>query len=76
LSLGNIDRSFDHIASVKLLSRELAPPSVQEHLAAIFVQFNWLFTGQLVRLNSAPGVRARVEVRVSQRFEAKWTISP
>ena len=44
-------------AYVELLGRELAAPSVKQHLAAIRVLFDWLVTGQVVRLNPAAAVR-------------------
>ncbi len=46
-------------AYVELLGRELAAPSVKQHLAAIRVLFDWLVTGQVVRFNPAAAVRGR-----------------
>ncbi len=47
-----------HLAAyVELLGRELAAPSVKQHLAAIRVLFDWLVTGQVVRFNPAAAVR-------------------
>jgi site-specific recombinase XerD len=47
-----------HLAAyVELLGRELAAPSVKQHLAAIRVLFDWLVTGQVVRFNPATAVR-------------------
>ncbi len=47
-----------HLAAyVQLLGRELAAPSVKQHLAAIRVLFDWLVVGQVVRLNPAAAVR-------------------
>ena len=47
-----------HLAAyVELLGRELAAPSVKQHLAAIRVLFDWLVVGQVVRFNPASAVR-------------------
>jgi integrase/recombinase XerD len=47
-----------HLAAyVEQLGRELAAPSVKQHLAAIRVLFDWLVTGQVVRFNPATAVR-------------------
>ena len=44
-------------AYVEGLGRELAAPSVKQHLAAIRMLFDWLVTGQIVEHNPASSVR-------------------
>ncbi len=47
-----------HVAAyVELLARELAAPSVKQHLAAIRMLFDWLVVGHVVRFNPAAAVR-------------------
>lgn len=44
-------------AYVKELKTRLADPSVKQHLAAIRMLFDWLVTGQVVRVNPAASVK-------------------
>ena len=44
-------------AYVKELKTRLADPSVKQHLAAIRMLFDWLVTGQVVRVNPASSVK-------------------
>jgi site-specific recombinase XerD len=44
-------------AYVEELGKELAPPSVKQHLAAIRMLFDWLVVGQLIPMNPAASVR-------------------
>jgi len=57
-----IDRLQDvqpvHVAGyVEQLGREMAPPSVKQHLACIRMLFDWLVTGQVMPSNPAHAVR-------------------
>lgn len=44
-------------AYVKVLKTRLADPSVKQHLAAIKMLFDWLVTGQVIRVNPAASVK-------------------
>jgi site-specific recombinase XerD len=47
-----------HVAAyIEQLRREMAPPSVKQHLAGIRTLFDWLVTGQVVPSNPAHAVR-------------------
>jgi site-specific recombinase XerD len=47
-----------HVAAfVKELQRELSPPSVKQHLAALRMLFDWLVTGHILDVNPAHAVR-------------------
>ncbi len=47
-----------HVAAyVELIAREKSAPTVKQHLAAIRMLFDWLFTGQVVPFNPASSVR-------------------
>jgi len=47
-----------HVAAyIEQRLREMSPPSVKQHLAAIRVMFDWLVTGQVVPSNPAHSVR-------------------
>ena len=47
-----------HVASwIEMQGRELAAPTVKQHLAAIRHLFDWLVTGQIVPVNPAASVR-------------------
>lgn len=44
-------------AYIELLTRERAPQTVKQHLAAIRMLFDWLVTGQIIPFNPAASVR-------------------
>ena len=47
-----------HVAAfVKEMQRELAPPTVKQHLAALRMLFDWLVTGHVIEHNPAHAVR-------------------
>jgi site-specific recombinase XerD len=47
-----------HVAAfVKQLERELSPPTVKQHLAALRMLFDWLVTGHVMETNPAHSVR-------------------
>lgn len=47
-----------HVAAyIEQLGRQLAKPSVKQHLAALRMLFDWLVTGQVMRANPAHAVR-------------------
>jgi integrase/recombinase XerD len=47
-----------HVAAfVKELQRQLAPPTVKQHLAALRMLFDWLVTGHVIDVNPAHAVR-------------------
>jgi site-specific recombinase XerC len=47
-----------HVATfVEQLGRELAAPSVKQHLAAVRMLYDWLVIGQVVPMNPAASVR-------------------
>jgi site-specific recombinase XerD len=47
-----------HVAAyIENLQREMAAPSVKQHLASIRMLFDWLVTGQVIPLNPAHSVR-------------------
>jgi site-specific recombinase XerD len=49
-----------HVAAyIEQLGREMAAPSVKQHLAGIRMMFDWLVTGQVVPSNPAHSVRGR-----------------
>ncbi len=53
-----IDIEPFHVAAyIELLSKELAAPSIKQHLAAIRMLFDWLVTGQILAYNPASSVR-------------------
>ncbi len=47
-----------HVATyIESLQRQMAPPSVKQHLAAIRMLFDWLVVGQVIPTNPASSVR-------------------
>ena len=47
-----------HVASyIEQLKKDLSPPTVKQHLAAIRMLFNWLILGQIMPSNPASAVR-------------------
>ena len=50
-------KPFHVAAFVKGLQRELAPPSVKLHLAALRMLLDWLVTGHIIEVNPAHAVR-------------------
>jgi integrase/recombinase XerD len=50
-------QSFHVAAFVHDLQDELSPPSVNQHLAAIRMLFDWLVTGHVIETNPARAVR-------------------
>ncbi len=56
--LGLIDIEPFHVAAyIELLAKQLAAPSIKQHLAAIRMLFDWLVTGQILEYNPASSVR-------------------
>lgn len=55
-----IDQLEPHLVAlyIKELGRQVAKPTVKQHLAAIRMLFDWLVTGQIVPTNPAAAVRA------------------
>src|SRR5438270_671195 len=47
-----------HVAAfVREMQRELSPPTVKQHLAAVRMLFDWLVTGHVLEVNPAHAVR-------------------
>jgi site-specific recombinase XerD len=47
-----------HVAAfIKELQRQLSPPTVKQHLAALRMLFDWLVTGHIIEVNPAHAVR-------------------
>ena len=58
-----VDLEPVHVAAyVEELGKQLSPPSVKQHLAAIRMLFDWLVVGQVIAVNPA-GAGARTEAR-------------
>ena len=58
-----------HVASwIEMQGRELAAPTVKQHLAAIRHLFDWLVTGQIMPVNPAASVRGPRHVVRSGNF--------
>ncbi len=71
-------------AYVEELMRELAPPSVKQHLAAVRRMFDYLVTGGVLRSNPAASVRepkhvvrrGKTPVLTEEETRALWCLQP